>query len=258
MRKGPLAVLVGIGFVLLFANPVASDTPPKGNLIGFLYATDGSTPLQGAVVRIKNIQTDEVLLSQETDELGITRIADIEPGLYIYGVTTKEGDFNSTDLVGVASGKTAKVSITLEEYSEREAEAVKQIARDLSLEGESLIGRVEEFCSSTRTADIFMIKGLLRKNDRIHVVGDKTDIYQTAKNLRKDGKPAKKVLAAETATLSLSQTVHAGDLVYMVSRKGLAPLFLSPLGIVSAVAGSGAVVYGITQFSDTKESSRFR
>lgn len=258
MLKKTLCALVAIGFVLCLTNFAASDAAPKGNLIGFLYEAGGSAPLQGAVVKIKNVQTDEVFLSQKTDNLGITRIEGIEPGLYIYGITTEDGDYNSSDLVGVSAGRTAKVSITLEKYSEKEAVAFQEIARDLSLKGESLIGRVEDFTSSSRTADIFIIKGLLRNNDRIHFVGDTTDIYHNAKDLRKNGQPAKKVFAAETASLSLSQAVQAGDLVYMVSRKGLAPLFLSPLGIVSAVAGSGAVVYGITQFADSAEASRYK
>jgi len=99
-------------------NIVKANTA-NGNIIGFVYAQDGTTPLNGAVVKFLNISTNSVYESSQSDTNGIFKINGIETGLYIFGVITPQGDFILDDLVGVRVQKneTAKLSISLTPYN---------------------------------------------------------------------------------------------------------------------------------------------
>ena len=102
---------------ILFCYPIAlkSENVAKGNIVGFVYDMDGTTPLEGAVVKVKNISTDVVYESTKSDILGIFKIKGLENGIYLYGVMTPNGDFNSDGLVGIRiqGNETAKMSISL-------------------------------------------------------------------------------------------------------------------------------------------------
>lgn len=112
------AVGLVVSFILfstphLFAAEGRGADVGKGNLIGFIYAKDGVTPVKKAVVKLKNISNGTVYESSETDQQGIFKVKDIEEGLYIAGVATQEGNYNMENLIGIRANKTAKVALAL-------------------------------------------------------------------------------------------------------------------------------------------------
>jgi len=257
MNKGAkyknLFVLVAFA-LFLFTAPYffAAETVAKGNIIGFLYAKDGTTPLEGGIVKFKNLTSGAVIESSKSDSNGIFKVQGIESGIYTYGVLTPDGDFNADNLVGfkIQENETAKMSIAVNPYSKEEASAVSQIYKDQEVTGESLVGTVADFNPSTQIAQVQIVKGLLRVKDKIHAKGKTTDFYQQVSVLMAGSSSARQVLPGQTASVKLERKAVQGDLIYVVVKKNLFPLFLAPLGIASILAGSSAVNYGIVKIND--------
>lgn len=102
---------------LLICSPVSlrCEKSGKGNIIGFVFDKDGTTPLDGVSVKFLNVTTDAVYESTRTDINGLFKVVGIDNGLYIFGVLTPQGDFMLDDLIGVKiqENETAKLSISL-------------------------------------------------------------------------------------------------------------------------------------------------
>jgi hypothetical protein len=248
-----LFVLVILALFLLTAPYFfASETVAKGNVIGFLYAKDGTTPLEGGIVKFKNLASGTIFESSKSDSNGIFKVEGIESGIYTYGILTPDGDFNADNLVGfrIKENETAKMSIAVNPYSKEEASAVSQIYKDQQVAGESLVGTVADFNPSTQMAQVQIVKGLLRAKDKIHAKGRTTDFYQQVSVLMAGSSSARQVLPGQTASVKLERKAVQGDLIYVVANKNLFPLFLAPLGVASILAGSSAVNYGIVKIND--------
>ncbi|MFQ6069800.1 MAG: hypothetical protein ACE5LC_04660 [Candidatus Aminicenantales bacterium] len=125
-RRG-ISILVLICFVL-FCSPwlIEAKASSKANLIGFVYGEDGITPVKDAVVKIKHINKNKVFESTKTDDLGMFKIERIDPGLYIMGISTEEGDFNGDYLIGVKASETAKISLSLKPSLQEEKEKAEK------------------------------------------------------------------------------------------------------------------------------------
>jgi len=260
MPKSALKMFFGISIIavfLLFLSPICSGAKdlPKGNVIGFLYAKDGTTPLEGAVVKFKNLTSGVVSESSKSDSYGIFKLQGIEKGVYTYGVVTPDGDFNADNLVGLRVGEneTAKLSIALDPYNKDEAEAVSEIYKELEKNGEALIGTIADFNPNGRLAQVQVVKGALQVNDRIHARGKSTNFYQDVDTLMVGSAKTKRVLKGQTGTLKLERNAQAGDLVYVVPAKKIFPIFLAPLGIAAVIGGNEAVTYGIMKIKDQQE-----
>jgi hypothetical protein len=259
MGKGSMVKGVSLGLVaalLVFYAPLAlsGQVPAKGNLLGFVYGQDGTTPLPGAVVIVKNISSGKVFESSASDGLGVFKVQGLDTGLYALGVTSPKGSFNSPDLVGVAANETAKIAIALSPYESDVQEAVQQVNKDQQEKGESRIGHVVVFMTGGSQGDVFIERGLLQSGDRIHVKGVNTDFYQDAKGLMVKGASVRKALSGENCLVSLVKPAVAGDIVYVVCKKGIPPFFLAPLGIAAVVAGSAALTPG----GDEQTASPFK
>ena len=259
MNKGVrvrLSVCMGFVFSLfLFSSPqnlTAQNSIPKGNIIGFIFAKDGTTPLEGAVVKFKNLTSGTLFVSSKSDGYGIFKLKGIESGIYSYGVVTEQGDFNADNLVGLRVGEneTAKLSIAVDPYEKEVAEAVSEVNQDLEKNGEALVGMIADFNASTRMAEVQVVKGVLQVNDRIHAKGKSTNFYQDIDTLMLGYANTKRVLKGQTGTLKMEQNAQAGDMVYVVPDKKLFPLFLIPLGVAAVIGGSEAVSYGIMKVKD--------
>ena len=258
MRKGVRYDLVFLVLVFAFcfvfsANFAAAQDKGKGNVIGFLYAKDGTTPLPGAVVKFKNLTDGTIYESTKSDNYGIFKLQGIESGVYIYGVVTEEGDFNAESFVGlkIDENDTAKVSIALDPYEKEVAEAVSEIIKEQETSGESLVGTIADFNSSTKMAQVQVVKGMLRVKDRIHAKGRTTDFYQNVNVLRFGSSPANLLLKGQTGTVQLNQQANKGDLVFVANNnRHVMPFFLAPVGVAAVIAGNSAVTYGIVRISD--------
>ncbi len=256
MKSGRLnLVLISIIVVLLcFPTFLKSENNAKGNIIGFVYSQDGTTPLEGAVVKVKNIASGTVYESSKSDINGVFTIVGVESGVYLYGVLTPQGEFNSENYFGlrVTEGETAKLSIALTPYEQKVAAAIREVYSEQAASGEALAGTVIDYNSSARTADVLIVKGLLQKNDKIHAKGKDTDFYQLVEEMMMGKKPIKRLFAGQKANLKVKKSVKNGDLIFIVCKRGILPFFTKPLGIASLIAGSAAVIVGISDAANKK------
>jgi hypothetical protein len=261
LRKEFGSVAVVFAF-LLFHSPsiLKSEEAAKGNLIGFVYEEDGTTPLEGAVVKIKNISTGVIYESNKSDRFGVLKIMGLENGIYTCGVAAPEGDFNLEDLVGIGvrNNETAKMSISIARYEPRLASTINEVYEEQSIAGEALIGRVVDYNPEEKLAEVFIMKGLLAVNNKIHLKGEVTDFYQKLKVLKLNGSSVKKLIAGQTGSLGMTKSVEKGDLVYLVCKRGFLPLFLAPLGKAIIITGSSLISYGIIFLERKQEASPFK
>ncbi len=239
------------GFILIFMLCFAGlfgQEMPKGNIEGFVYDQDGVTPLEGAIVRFSNVSTGAIYESTLSDKSGAFRIEGIERGVYVFGVVTAQGEFNSLDPIGVTiqENETANISISLIPYEGEIASSIIGFPEEKEIKGEVLVGRVIKFYPAALSAEVYIFKDRMQYRDRIHVKAPEaekikaeeikpeqelTDFYQEAYNLRINGTRVKKVPAGQIVSLPMKETVEVGDLVYVVRRKRLLPLLLIPVGL---------------------------
>lgn len=250
--KATLGVLLSLFLFSTSQSLTAGDSTPKGNVIGFLYGKDGTTPLEGAIVKFKNLTSGMEFESTKSDSYGIFRLQGIEKGMYTYGVVTPNGNFNADSPVGLKIGEneTAKLSIAVDPYEKGVAEAVSEVNQGMEKNGEALIGMIAGFNPSTRMADVQVANGVLQANDRIHAKGKSTNFYQDVGTLMVGFANTKRVLKGQTGTLKLEQNAQVGDMVYVVPAKKLFPFFLAPLGIAAVIGGNEVVTYGIQKVKD--------
>ncbi len=113
-RSKTVSILTAMAFVLV-SSPLlfAAENAQAGNLVGFVYGKDGKTPLEGAVVMLKNVKTSEVYKSEPTGKAGEFRVTNVPEGVYVVGISVGEEGYNSAGAVKVAAGKTETVSFSL-------------------------------------------------------------------------------------------------------------------------------------------------
>lgn len=231
----------------------------KGILQGKVLALDGSTPFPGAQIKLKHLTSGKIFESQPTNNQGYFKVEGLAKGLYLVGVTTPQGDFNANALVGIEDNKTEEIIMVLKPYDKQTAQAAREVYREQKKAGESLVGRVVAYYPPQKAADVFIIKGYLQLRDRIHVKGEETDFYQNVESLVFEGQAVKRAYASQTVSLKLKYPAQVGDLVYLVCKEGILPIFLTPLGIAAIVAGSAAVIYGTVTLTDEPVvSSKFK
>jgi len=259
MGKGATAKVFSFGLifaVLLLYSPqvLKAQGASKGNLIGFVYGQDGTTPVAGAVVTVKNISNGKVFASSASDNLGVFKVQGLDTGLYALGVTAVAGDFNSGELVGVAANETSKIAIAITPYEKDVAEAVQQVTKDQQEKGEARIGHVVGYNSGSHIADVFIERGLLQSGDRIHVKGESTDFFQEAKSLKIQGSGVRKILAGQNGTLPFIKPAIAGDVIYVSCKRGIPPIFFVPLGVATVMVGGAT----LSATADEMTASQFR
>jgi len=128
VKKGKsklIATCLIFSFILFYSPYLLVGQSNKiGSLTGYIYAEDGTTPVEGAVVKVRNISSGSVYESNISNKLGLFQLGNIEEGLYTVGITTKNGGFNVKNIIGVKANEMAKVSFALRPLYQEEA-AVK-------------------------------------------------------------------------------------------------------------------------------------
>ncbi len=248
MRQGITKHLVSVGLafaIIALSVPASSFEAGKGGLVGFVFEQDGTTPVAGAVVAVRNITTGIVRQSEKSDVQGVFKFANLEAGIYAVGVSSERGDFNAADVVGVAPNETAKVTVALSPFEPAVAAAAQQVAKDQKEKGESWIGRVVRYDPAKNQAEISVERGLLQVGDKIHVLtaprGQGTDFFQEARVLSIATASVKRILVGQRGIVSLEKPALPNDDVYVSCKRGVPPFFLLPLG-VALVAGGAAIV----------------
>jgi len=245
--KAGIVLILGIVCTSgLFAAP-AGQTPARGNLIGYIYDKDGTTPVAGAVIKLRNISSGAVYEAPAADKAGYFKIENLAKGIYNFGISTPAGDFNSNELVGIIENETTKLSISLSPYENEIRQSMQEIAREQTVkENEARVGRVVQFAPGTKDAQVFIEKGVLQVDDRIRVRGLQTNFYQDVSTMGLEGVKVKRALAGQNPWLRVVRDAQVGDGVYLVCKKGVPPFFLTPCGIATVVGGVGALVGIIT------------
>jgi hypothetical protein len=251
-------VFFGLVFCFLIfcsSSLLRSAEVSKGSILGFVYDEDGTTPLEGAVVEFKDISTGALYESSKSDSLGVFKIEGIEKGLYVYGVRTAQGDFNSDGTIGVRirENETAKLSISLAPYEKKVASAIEEVYEEQRIKGKSLVGTIVNYSPDTGIAEVSIMKGLLRLEDRIQAKGENTDFYQDGNLFAVEGSFAENLFAGQTASLAVKNRVEIGDLIYTVAKSGILPLFSSPSGSASVITTSSEIVEPVTELDDRPE-----
>lgn len=241
MRRGAKGVLswgsAALLVLALSSSTAVAQGTTKGNLIGFIFGRDGSTPIQGAVVMVKNVTTGAIAEAEATDAVGVFRLVGLEAGIYAVGVKSPAGNYNSQDFFGIEAQQTAKLTIALDPYDAVSANAAETLIKEQRAKGEAFIGKVIKYAPETRTAEVFVEVGLIQKDDRIHVKGQVTDFYQDLTRLTAFGAKADRVTSGYAAAVKTSKACAEGDYVYVVCKRGIPPFFLAPLGVAAIVAG---------------------
>ncbi|MFC2161167.1 carboxypeptidase-like regulatory domain-containing protein, partial [Acidobacteriota bacterium] len=225
--------------VLVFPQ---SEKLGSGNLNGFIYDHDGVTPVVGAVVKVKDVSTGLTSESHKSDSNGMFSIENLNTGVYSLGVVTNLGNYNLEELIGIKTGETTKVSFSITPYSEEEAAAVQDIYRSVykeeKIKNEVLVGEVLSYDPVSGMAVIIVSSGYMKLKDRIHVRGEQSHFYQDVEDIVLDDKRVEKIFAGNNVKMTMKYPAEEGDLVYLVSRKGGVPFFLTPLGYITALAAT--------------------
>ncbi len=132
MRLSKLKVFSAIFALsfLLFCAPeiLQGQEAGKGEIIGYVYGPDSTTPVEGAIVKLKNISTGSTYESRASDDQGLVGFQSVDKGLYIVGISTTQGDYNINNVIGVKANRTAKISFALMP-EQQEGVAVEQSER---------------------------------------------------------------------------------------------------------------------------------
>lgn len=231
----PLLFLALLFFIGTASQPLRAQTPEKGNLVGFVFDKDGKTPIEGAVVIVKNVSTGAVYRANPTNGQGLFKIDGLNKGIYTFGVTTLAGDFNGNELIGILANETAKMFVSLSPYDGQVQSAVLGVLKEQQeREGEARVGRVVGYNPNTREAEVFIEKGLLQLDDNIRVRGRSTDFYQDVKAMKIGAAAVRRALAGQNVLVKVVQAADLGDIVYVVCKRGLVPIFWVPLGAAVA------------------------
>ena len=110
-KRSFISFLLVLGVIGLILPSVSAQKP--GTLTGTVYWEDVKTPVVGAVVKLRSLQTGREYAGAPSDKDGIQTIIGIPEGRYILGVSTDRGDFNFNYEVGIKADESAKLSLAL-------------------------------------------------------------------------------------------------------------------------------------------------
>ncbi|MFO7732940.1 MAG: carboxypeptidase-like regulatory domain-containing protein [Candidatus Aminicenantes bacterium] len=108
--------LIAAFMLLVTPLPNLAQTPDlskAGTLSGTVYTEGMKSQVAGAVVKIRNLNTQKEFVSLPTDAKGNFRIMGIEEGWYTVGVSASVGDFNLNYGIYVKAGSAAKLSLEM-------------------------------------------------------------------------------------------------------------------------------------------------
>ena len=104
--------LVG-AFLFLIIPKDGLAQAKTGSITGFVFGADMKTPVENAVVKIRDIQNGREYQSRPTDNTGLYSLKNLPEGRYILGVSAAKGDYNFAYELQVKSGEIAKLAVAL-------------------------------------------------------------------------------------------------------------------------------------------------
>jgi len=244
-----------LGLLLVISPFLWSQNVDTGNVLGFVYEKDGTTPVQGALVKLQNIRSGNIYESTPTDSQGSFLIQQIKSGVYLYGVSASEGDYNCDGMIGVRipNKGPARMALALSRYDE-EKESKGNNPNENTAD-EYLVGEVLNYNPNNQMAQVRIIRGMLEKDDQVHILGKDqgeekgTDFNQKVSELKFNGSEVKRLFVEQVGLFKTKEPVREGDLVYLGRNKGGLIAFLAaPCGWAALVSlgTAGYVVYDRT------------
>ena len=230
-----------LSLVLLFgfSSVLKSETPTKGNVLGFIYGSDGTTPIEGAIIKVVNVSTGSVYESTISNNNGALTISEVETGIYEYVVTTAEGRFVSESTFGlrVQGEEAEEMAIIVNPITKNAKSEPMAFPEPEQITGESYVGRIIGFDLEAKVAEVYIVRGMVKRNDKVHVKGEKTNFDMKVKNMNKDGDDVKSLLTGETGVIAMKENASIGDAIYLAVDKGILPLILGAAGLTAGTAG---------------------
>ena len=107
--------------ILVFFPHEALSSAQKGTLTGFIFTEDMKTPVEKAVVLVRNVKTKIEFRSNSTDKSGSYVIKNLDEGLYVLGVSAPMGDFNFGFQIRIKANEIAYLSLALKQGKKRGA-----------------------------------------------------------------------------------------------------------------------------------------
>ena len=238
-KKTTFLMIVSLFLIFSFSGFLQSETNAKGNVLGYIYGSDGTTPLEGAVLKVMNVTTGSVYESTVSNSNGVLKISGLETGIYEYVVTTAQGSFVSENTFGmrVRENETEKMAIRVNSVSNKAKAEPMGFPEPVAIEGEPYIGRVISIDLASKIAEVYIVRGMIKKDDKVHIKGSETDFGMKVKDLNKDGDDVNSLLAGETGVMALKQNAAIGDAIYLVADQGILPLILGAAGLTAGTAG---------------------
>jgi len=249
IRSRLILILLIFSFCLFFSPDLLKADAQIGSLTGSVYGKDGVTPIEGALVKIKNVEDGTLYQSSESDSQGEFKISRIEEGIYVAGITTSEGNFNFTDLIGIKKGKDAKISFSLVPSAKIGAEPAQFESTELPISSEAWVGKVVEYFPETSEAAVLIEEGILRLGDRIRFKSEVIDFYQDVESMRIGSNQVESANAGQTPFVKVMGPVQQIDNVYLVKKRKKFFL-LSPIGIATVLSATSGVVYGVVKLTE--------
>lgn len=100
-------------FTLLVIPKYGLAEAKMGSMTGFIFGADRTTPVQSAVVKIRNKADGRTYQSMPSDRTGLYSLKNLPEGRYILGVSGEKGDFNFDYELMIKSGEVAKLAVAL-------------------------------------------------------------------------------------------------------------------------------------------------
>jgi len=233
--------------VLVLPSALESGQVVKGSLTGYLFEQDGTAPVEGAVIKLRNVSTDEVFESTVSDGSGVFTVSGLTSGFYDYVVSNAEGNFVGVRIFGFKASEDGKeiISITLKSFNKEKKAIPKAFPPPRQIKDASYIGRVLSFDPKTDRAEVFIEDGMLRKKDLVKILGEKTDFEMKVDSLYSDKNKVDYLSEGNTGYLGVKKTVMEGDALYLSKDKGLLPMLL--IFAASAASSAGTIVAGAAE-----------
>jgi hypothetical protein len=227
----------------------------NGVILGYVYGDDGTTPIPGALIKVKNALTGSEYVSSVSDHQGVFMITGLESGIYGYSVATPAGEYVADSEFGLkmTESDTAKLTINVTPYGKKIGSSIADMPAPREIEGETFVGRVVEFDPQTRMAEIFIMQNNLEIKDKIHALGEYTDFYQKIGSLEVEETLVRTAVPGQTALIHLDSMAQIGDAVYVTGSRAPFALMAPLAGVATVVAGSSLVAYNVGQSSIVKE-----
>jgi carboxypeptidase family protein len=113
LRYFRMTVVLLVVAALVPAFPVVRAAEGTVNLSGRIFQPDGTTPFQGAIVRVVKQDSGEAFNSTPTDATGHYEFRDLPAGTYNVEVEVPDGIYQLNRSVRIGQNDTASISFTV-------------------------------------------------------------------------------------------------------------------------------------------------